>query len=128
MEAFVISADEDAHTTWQASFDENRDEDGIRIVIATLHTGSDDAAVTITIAGSFYWGNSSGEPQTRAKLAKAIAESYALETLYDIARVQANALASLAQATIDLPLTSPKALVQEFSERPEEVAVAENAS
>lgn len=120
METFVISAEEDAHTTWHAAFDENRDEDGIRIVLATLHTASDDASVTITIAGSLIWGSASAEPQTREKLAKAIAESYALETLYDIARVQAHTLAAMAQATIDLPFSSPEALVQEFSERSEE--------
>lgn len=116
LDAYVQPTEAEPHTSWYASFGENLDEDNARVVIATLHATGDDFAVNITIAGSFFWGSSAGEPKTRAGLAKAISESYALETLYDMARTQAGALAGVVLANIDLPVKSPDALVREFSE------------
>jgi hypothetical protein len=119
LEAFAGTGDLERHLTWFASFDDAGEEDGSHVVIATLHAAEDDASATITIAGSFFWGGGSAEPKTRKKLAQVISESYALETMYDMARTQVNALLAIAQLTMDLPLVPPAAEVREFSERPD---------
>lgn len=121
LEAFAQTGGMERHLSWFASFDENIDEDeGHRVVIATLHAAEDEASVTITIAGSFYWASGAAEPKTREKLAKAIRESFALETMYDLARVQAHALLAAAQLSMDIPMVPPAAEVREFSERSED--------
>jgi hypothetical protein len=119
LEAFAGTGDFDRHLTWFASFDETGEEDGSHVVIATLHAAEDDASATITIAGSFFWGSGSAEPKSRKKLAQVISESYALETMYDMARTQVHALLAIAQLKMDLPLVPPAAEIREFSDRPD---------
>ncbi|MEV8183379.1 hypothetical protein [Specibacter sp. NPDC078692] len=119
LEAFAGTGNLDRHLTWFASFDEAGEEDGSRVVVATLHAAEDDASATVTIAGSLFWGGGAAEPKTRKKLAQVIRESYALATMYDMARTQVQALLAIAQLEMDLPLEPPLAEVHEFSERPD---------
>lgn len=118
LEAFAGTGGLDRHLEWFASFDEAGEDDGSHVVIATLHAAEDDASATVTIAGSFFWGGGA-EPKTRDKLAQVISQSYALETLYDMARTQVNALLAIAQLKMELPLVPPTAEIREFSERPD---------
>ena len=114
VEAFALTKDSEPHITWDVSCDEKQSPEGGRTVIATLHSASSDASTTLTVAGEFFWAGNSAQPKTLVRLKTLIAESFALETMYDIARQQAVSMLALLELTIDLPHKSPIAEVDVF--------------
>jgi len=117
LDAFAhTTEDEEANVSWFASFEESLDGKP-RTILATLHAEGQESSITVTIAGSFYWASGAHQPETREALAENIANSYALASLYDIARSHARALAGIVQLRdLDIPLLPPQAQVRPFTD------------
>lgn len=117
MEAHSDHANE-PHLTWSCSYstpEHDDDDDDFRVVIATLHGANEEASFTITMGSIFI---ESGVVEVNGDYAKQLEKSAALESLYDLCRLQARtALGMLALETIfEMPSKAPEAEITELGQ------------
>ncbi|GGJ21570.1 hypothetical protein [Paenarthrobacter histidinolovorans] len=115
----------DPHLTWSCSYSTpEMDEDGdndFRVVIATLHGANEEASFTITMGSIFI---DSGVHDVNADYAQQLEKSEALESLYDLCRLQARtALGMLSMEGIfEMPSKAPEVEITELGKSEQEPA------
>jgi len=107
----------DAHLTWSCSYstpDLEEDHD-FRVVIATLHGANDEATFTVTMGSIFV---ETGLADAGSDYAGYLAESEALEALYDLCRLQARTTLGMLdlEKIFQMPSKAPNAKVSMMGE------------
>jgi hypothetical protein len=107
----------DAHLTWSCSYSgEDLDEgDDFRVVIATLHGANEEATFSVTMGSIFV---DSGLVEVENDYAEYLAKSEALETLYDLCRLQARTALGMLdlEKMFDMPAKAPEPKITEMGD------------
>jgi hypothetical protein len=107
----------DAHLSWSCSYssEELDDDDDFRVVIATLHGANDEATFTVTMGSIFV---DSGLVEVENDYAEYLAKSEALETLYDLCRLQARAALGMLELErlFEMPTKAPQPKIAEMGD------------
>lgn len=98
--------EESYHATWSVSYDEVA-ESNWRVVIATLHAGDEEGQVTVTIGGTFTSALPAVQDLRGEELELELRHSYALSSLYEVARTHARIALASADLNLDLPIDPP---------------------
>jgi len=109
---------EDELVVWAARYyetDPSVSSENTRVLIANLHFHASDGFGTVAVGGLITPTPAVPSDASNEVLSALIAESAALESLYDLARVNARVVAAITDVEIDLPYKSPDATV-EFSD------------
>lgn len=117
---------DDPHIEWYVGYAPERDDaNGARVVFGTIHAASAQGVADVTVAGMMRYP-ASEEPGTEA-FADILAESDALETLWDIARGTFRAIATIANLDVEVPAKAPVAEISQLmrSEEADESGDAE---
>ncbi|RFA12637.1 hypothetical protein B7R21_09835 [Subtercola boreus] len=108
--------EENEHIDWFVSFAPEREErSNARVVIGTLHAAIADCRAYVTVGSMFFDSSSEDVQDDLTKLPKLIAESSALETLYDYARTNLGALFGMLGIYAPIPRKSPDPEVSPFN-------------
>lgn len=100
--------EENVPVMWSATFyepDESLGDGDPRVLIGTLHAHASDGWGTVSVGGLIT--PIGKEPKGKKKLGAVIADSHALESLYDLARITFRTAAATADIHVDLPYKSP---------------------
>ncbi|PTT69106.1 hypothetical protein [Arthrobacter sp. HMWF013] len=112
----------DAHLTWSCSYSgEDLDEDDdFRVVIATLHGANDEATFTVTMGSIFV---DSGLVEVEHDYAEYLAKSEALESLYDLCRLQARTALGMLELEkmFEMPMKAPQPKITEMGDEDQDV-------
>lgn len=104
---------EEPHTNWYVDYAPERDDDtGARVVFGNLHAAGTDGIADVTVACMMRYP-ADDEPGTE-EFAAVLAQSDALETLWDIARVAFRTIAAVVGIDVEVPSKAPEAEISQL--------------
>jgi hypothetical protein len=114
--------DQEPHINWFVQYDEEIATDGLRPVVAEIHVVGKRSFGDISVGGLI--GPAAGDVELSVeKFVEALADSHALEGLYDFARPALRAILATIESDIVIPRKAPEAEISEFESDDEDADV-----
>lgn len=110
----------DPHVTWSIGYAPEADEDGGRVLFASIHAAGAEGRVDVELAATQYGGGFSSElaGDEAEVFAERLAQAEALAALYDIARITARGLVGTVDIGLEIPHAGPAPKITQLVRSP----------